>query len=148
MSLSPFRDTSSQVDSVATLPVGKSGLNGRMQSVISGLHPDETRHERRRERRYPYPCLLRLSPFDENVVWNDTENDPMAMGITVVGHEVSLNGIGFYHQEPITDRLVVIEFSDEPSASPLRVVVDLTWCRFSRKGWYESGGRLVRDLGA
>lgn len=77
----------------------------------------------------------------------ELNTDLMADGSTVVGHEISLNGIGFYHQEPIADRLVVVEFPAEPGSSPLRVVVDLTWCRFARKGWYESGGRLVRELG-
>ena len=145
---------------VGTLPVGnksvaKNRLGDRVRSLLSSLHSADCRGSRRREQRFPYPCLLRMTPYDEDTAPSDFEEGygddfdgyRMADATTVVGHEISLAGIGFYHQEPITDRLVVIELSDDrPASSPLRVLVDLSWCRFAREGWYESGGRMVREL--
>ena len=28
----------------------------------------------------------------------------------------------------------------------VNVVVDLTWCRFTREGWYDGGGRFLGEL--
>lgn len=149
MNQSPLRDVvQAASDSVAVLPAAKPSLDDNMRSLIAGLHPEEPQRERRRERRYPYPCLLRLAAFESEGNSGEPIEELFADGITVVGHQVSLGGIGFYHQEPLADRLVVIEFPEGSSSgdTPLRVLVDLTWCRFARQGWYESGGRLVREV--
>ena len=37
--------------------------------------------------------------------------------------------------------LVSLDAADGRSIS---LAIDLTWCRFTRFGWYESGGRFLR----
>lgn len=143
--------TTNANEDLETLSFGKHSLADRMRSLIQGFHPEESRSERRLEKRYPYPSLLRLRPYDEAESSDEFDSREGIEGrlpdsMTVVGHEISLHGIGFYHQEPIADRLVVIEFFDDASTEALRVLVDLSWCRFAREGWYESGGRLVREI--
>ncbi len=135
---------------VVTPPSEEASLTDRMQSLLQGLQPDNVVTEsRRREQRYPYPCLLRVIPwsdddsFDASTSFAACEHESM----TVVGRHLSLHGIGFFHQQPIADRLVLIELPDATSAMPLRVIVKLSRCRFAREGWYESGGRLIGKIG-
>jgi hypothetical protein len=28
----------------------------------------------------------------------------------------------------------------------LRLLIDVTWCRFTEQGWYESGGRFLQTV--
>ncbi|MEM8943888.1 MAG: hypothetical protein AAGD11_01800 [Planctomycetota bacterium] len=51
-------------------------------------------------------------------------------------------GITFQHQRPLHDRraLVVLE---GPNLEQITAEVDLSWCRFSQRGHYTSGGRFV-----
>ena len=51
-------------------------------------------------------------------------------------------GITFHHPQPLHDRraLVVLEGL---KLGRIAAEVDLSWCRFSRRGQYTSGGRFV-----
>lgn len=51
-------------------------------------------------------------------------------------------GITFQHPRPLHDRraLVVME---GPNQTRIAAEVDLSWCRFSQRGQYTSGGRFV-----
>jgi len=125
----------------ADLPwMGTSILEARVgthiRSVLADLHPQSPAHERRRDIRYPYPYLIRLTPISENgtVLLDDS--------ITVVGKSISARGIAFYHQSPLLFRRVILTLGDTPERG-LSVVAELLWCRFVRQGWYDSGGRLL-----
>lgn len=55
-------------------------------------------------------------------------------------------GITFQHPRPLHDRraLVVLE---GPNQIRITAEVDLSWCRFSQRGQYTSGGRFVSLVG-
>ena len=37
---------------------------------------------------------------------------------------------------------------DTSDGSSLTFLIDLAWCRFTKKGWYESGGRFLEVVEA
>lgn len=95
--------------------------------------------DRRSEYRYPFPRLIELRPAAKRDVHNDES------ATVVVGKSISDHGIGFFHQQPITFRRGIASVQDE-SGRWIGLLVDITWCRFTQFGWYESGGRIIREV--
>jgi hypothetical protein len=95
--------------------------------------------DRRRERRFPFPHLVHLTPLADD---GRTPGGPV---IVAVGRELSEGGFGFFHPSPLPYRQMIasLEAVDRRWFS---FVIDLTWCRFMRHGWYESGGRFLRTI--
>ena len=81
---------------------------------------------------------------DLNISPNDGTS-PIGQSVAVVGKTLSERGLGFYYQQPISDRRMIasLETRELRWASFL---IDLTWCRFTRYGWYESGGRFLQAV--
>lgn len=92
--------------------------------------------ERRRQRRHSFPYLVQLTPVED-------DGTPVTdRALVVVGRYLSEQGFDFYHQEPLEFRRVIISLDHAPSP-PVSLLLDLTWCRFTRQGWYDSGGRFL-----
>jgi hypothetical protein len=92
--------------------------------------------ERRREQRHPYPYPVLLTPLDGDDV--PLEGEP----IVVVGKHLSESGLDFYCHQPLPYRRVIASLEcgrDEW----VGLLLDLKWCRFTRFGWYENGGRFL-----
>ena len=106
------------------------------QNVTNGSCGRRNTGDARREVRRPYPFLLTLVPVDEQgeTLQGNT--------FTVVGKNLSSRGIGFFHQDPIPYRRVVVHL-EGVAGKQVRALVELTWCRFTRHGWYDSGGRFL-----
>jgi len=104
--------------------------------LLSTLYPRHDLGERRRENRFPFPYLIHLTPVDQDGITPDGET------IVVVGKHLSERGLGFYHPKPLAHRRMIasLEMAD---SQRLAFVVDLSWCRFTKQGWYESGGRFI-----
>jgi len=92
--------------------------------------------ERRRDQRFAFPQLVRLVPLDEA---GDVVEDE---AVVVAGKHLSEKGLGFFHQEPLPYRRVLATFETTGTES-VSLELDLSWCRFVRGGWYESGGRFI-----
>jgi hypothetical protein len=110
-------------------------IRTQVWGLLSTLYPKVSVVERRRETRYPFPFLIHLSPAD----------DPDAQrgeGIVVVGKHVSERGLGFFHPMPLPYRRVIASL-ERPHDGWYAFLLDLRWCRFTRQGWYESGGRFL-----
>ena len=107
--------------------------------VLAGMYSRATSVERRRDPRYPYPRLVRLWPLGRD------GKTRCGDAIVVVGKDLSESGIGFFHPKPIPHRLVIATLATIDQ-SEVELLVDLNWCRFTRQGWYESGGRFVRAI--
>ena len=114
-------------------------IRTEVRCLIGRIYPGGDFIDRRSERRYPYPYLVRLIPLDDDgtVLQNEA--------VVAVGKHLSDRGIGFYHPKPLPHRqmIVSLEASDGTASA---FVVDLGWCRFTRQGWYESGGKFVDVL--
>lgn len=98
-------------------------------------------HEKNRRfgPRYPYPQLVHLTPLELDGQTECRES------IVVVGRQLSEQGIDFFHPKPLPYRRAIVTL-EAPGGRWLRLLLDLTWCRFTRHGWYESGGRFIKVL--
>lgn len=92
--------------------------------------------ERRQNQRHPLPSLLTLYPADDGAC------EPPQV---IVGKDISERGLGFFHQRPIPFRRAIV-VCDVPGAGQAAFLIDISWCRFTRQGWYESGGRLLEAV--
>lgn len=95
--------------------------------------------ERRRERRFPFPHLVHLTPLA------DDGRTPIGSAMVAVGRELSEGGFGFFHAAPLAHRQMIASLQSADNHW-FSLVIDLTWCRFMRQGWYESGGRFLRTI--
>ncbi len=114
-------------------------VRGQVWALLSTLYPKVTVVERRRETRYPFPFLIYLTPV------GDEGTTPTGESIVVVGKHVSERGLGFYHAKPLPQRRVVASL-ERPHDGWYAFLLDLRWCRFTRQGWYESGGRFLEAV--
>lgn len=89
----------------------------------------------RRWHRVPWKTPLLLTP------WDDVASLAHGVPLEVVGRELSVNGASFEHADPLQCRQILLQ-PREPSADPLAFVITLRWCRFTRAGIYQSGGRF------
>ncbi|UUO05106.1 hypothetical protein M4951_17160 [Blastopirellula sp. J2-11] len=92
--------------------------------------------DRRRDQRYPFPNLLYLTPVDR------TGQPLIEQTVVVVGKTLTERGLDFYHQQPITHRRVIVTV-ETPNGYSASFLVDLTWCRYTKQGWYDNGGRFL-----
>jgi hypothetical protein len=116
----------------------ETDIRSRVWRLLSTLYPRGELAERRGDRRYPFPYLVRLMPVDEDGV------TPHGEAVVVVGKHISERGLGFYHPKPLPHRRMVASL--EIGANVLTLLIDLNWCRFTRQGWYESGGRFLQAV--
>jgi len=128
-------------DAIATDPPARHELaapdpRAHVHTVIRLLLQRTTGVERRRERRYPFPHLVTLVPVAPDGAHLNNET------IVVVGKQLSVGGLSFYHRQPIPYRRAVVVF--EVGSHRTALLMDLNWCRFARRGWYENGGRFLQ----
>ncbi len=95
------------------------------------------RQERRVDRRIPFPCLIPFTPMC------DQGQRPTGPTRQVVGRNLAARGLDFFHCDPLPERFAVVSL---PCAQDqwVHFLLRITWCRFLRAGWYDSGGRFVR----
>jgi hypothetical protein len=116
----------------------RAALALQVESLVARINPSVSR-ERRRDERFAIPLLFKLSPLDTGQRASEHES------IVVVGKNVSRRGFSFFHEQPISHRRAILELV-QPGLGEFAAEIDVTWCRFTKPGWYESGGRLVRPV--
>jgi len=106
-------------------------------SSLTGSSVDSELADRRRHFRHPFPQLIHITPVttDKASARDNT--------IVVVGKDLSKKTLGFFHRQPLPHRRVVASIETH-ERSWIAFLLDLSWCRFLRRGWYENGGRLIR----
>ncbi len=107
--------------------------------ILAGLFPRHKTVERRGDQRFPYPYLVYLTPLGEDGV------SPAAESIIVIAKHLSERGLGFYHQQPLPERRMIVSLPTQ-DATWVAFLIDITWCRFTQHGWYESGGRFLQAI--
>jgi hypothetical protein len=108
-------------------------------ALLTTLYPRNELVERRQENRYPFPHLIHLTPVAED------GRTPAGETIVVVGKRLSQRGLGFYHPKPLPYRRMIASL-DDTRGQRLGFLIDLSWCRFTKQGWYESGGRFLESV--
>jgi hypothetical protein len=114
----------------------RDAIYATIESAVAAVEPFRRSIERRREARYPYPYPIPLTPF----LLDGTPD--VERTFVVIGKHLAPHGIDFYCRHPLADRRVIASL-DCGRDGWVGVVVELTWCRFSRHGWYDNGGRFV-----
>lgn len=114
-------------------------LTQHVHALMDSLQPG-VKIERRRHDRTAVPYLFQLTPLDGDGV-------PLfSQTMTVVGKDISVRGLSFYHEQPLLFRRAIVAL-EHPEMTPFEAEIDIRWCRFAKVGWYESGGRLLRTVG-
>lgn len=106
-----------------------------VEQALSAAHPLRSGKERRRETRYPYPYPIYLTPITDSGILSPHT-------IPVIGKQISPHGVDFYHREPLPYRRVIASL-DCAEHGWIGLLLELAWCRFSRHGWYDNGGRFL-----
>lgn len=113
-------------------------IRASVWTLLSAMYPKAPPLERRRHHRYPYPHLIRLTLLDSHLA-------PAGGAAVVAGKNLSEQGISFFHVAPIACRKVIVSL-EAGEGRWISFLTDLTWCRFTRHGWYESGGCFIRPV--
>lgn len=108
----------------------------QVRSLLMGIYPMHVATERRAEQRHPFPRLCLLTPVASDGL-------PIGQPMTAAGKHISETGLSFFHPQPLPYRWVVVSLP-RSDGRWIDLVLNLDWCRFTRQGWYESGGRFVR----
>jgi len=101
-------------------------------------HPTDAT-ERRNNHRVPFQKSIALFDIDK-----ETEQ-PTGEAYCVTGRDISAQGVGFSHEGPLPHTKVAVAF-ELPNGCSQFVLVRLTWCRFTRRKTYDSGGMFVRPI--
>jgi hypothetical protein len=109
--------------------------------LLAGLHTSGKWTERRSVQRFPLARLIRLSPVGPDGV------TPLPESLVVVGKDVSERGLGFFHLQPLPHRRMVASIETH-SGDWIGFLIDISWCRFTHHGWYDSGGRFLQVVEA
>ena len=133
----PF--THPQIDLLPEQGAASDEIRTQVWGLLSTLYAKTAGMERRREIRYPFPFLIHLTPVGEDGA------TPCGESVVVVGKHISERGLGFYHPRPLPNRRVIAAL-EGPRGESFGFLVDLSWCRFTRQGWYESGGRFLESV--
>jgi hypothetical protein len=93
--------------------------------------------ERRQAARYAFPYPIRLVPLAADGTLLPQE------AVFVLGKHLSVRGLDFYGAEPLPFRRAIVCF-ERDRRPVVQLLLELTWCRFCRPGWYENGGRFLQ----
>jgi hypothetical protein len=117
---------------------GEDPVRWQVRELLAGMYPPGA-FERRREQRYPLPKLIQLRPISADGA------TPLGSSVIVSGKHISETGLSFFHPEPLPYRLVAATL-EKLDGTHCQFVIDVGWCRFTQLGWYESGGKFIRQI--
>lgn len=124
-----------------TGPLPEDAVREQVWSLLTGFYPANRQGERRADQRFPYPYLVQLTP-----VGADGATPLVDYAVVVVaGKHLSERGLGFYHPQPLPFRRMIASLRG-PANESVHFLIDITWCRFTGQGWYDSGGRFLRTV--
>ena len=115
------------------------GMSQQVQTLIDQAGTEAMVDERRQRDRFPIPYTFRLTPIDDDGQLLTDETT------TIVGKDLSLSGIGFSHDHPLSCRRAIISL-DHPMVGRFAVEAEIVWTRPTPIGLYESGCRLIRTV--
>lgn len=115
-------------------PIAQDAVREQVRALLRGGAVEAHLLDRRQDRRYPFPVLMTLHSVDA-----DASYAPQV----IVGRDICERGLGFFHPAPIPFRVGIV-VCDLTDGRQVAFEIDITWCRFARQGWYESGCRLLK----
>jgi len=103
---------------------------------LTAICPRKDQDERRRDNRYPFPCLMYLTPVGED------GSTPNGKSTLAAGKDLSEGGLGFYHPMPLPPGRMIVSLQMN-DGHWLGFLVELSRSRPIPEGWYQSSGRFV-----
>jgi len=116
-------------------------VHSMVRDVLSQWQHPTDALERRDVPRIAFQKSLALFEVDQS------SETPIGEPQLVIGKDISMYGVGFRHDGPLPFTKVAIGF-ELPDGCSQFILVRLTWCRFTRRGHYESGGTFLRPIDA
>ena len=96
--------------------------------------------EKRTHRRYAFRRPLTITPV--NVVSGRPDR---TKSFAAFGFDISSAGISFLARQLVPAQRAVVS-CDGPGDRPVNLLFEPRWVRFTRGGWYQTGGRLIEVL--
>ena len=96
--------------------------------------------DRRSDKRVAYPHLLTMVPIADG-----ESIQPIGDPVDVVGKCLAERGLTFFHQQNLPFRRAIVAFDTRDYAAA-HLILNISWSRFLRPGWYDSGGRFTHAL--
>jgi len=119
--------------------VTREEIREAVRLAVSHSQPTRYDNERRRDRRYPFPQPIRLTPLaPDGLPLEHCE-------IVVIGKSITERGLDFYHMEPVPHRHAIV-WLPTGNNEWCALTIELTWCRSNGYGWYENGGQFSRAV--
>ena len=109
-----------------------------VNQVVATWHAPLSLAEQRGSHRLRYERPAILTPLD------DADAAPAGHKI-ISGRDISPSGFSFTHLDPLACRRAIVTFAFE-NAPWNAVVLRLSWCRFTRAGIYQSGGKFLNPI--
>ncbi len=112
-------------------------IRQRVQRVLRQHRYQRVGRDRRHDHREPFPYPIHVTPLSQ-------EGCPLSDAtIVVLGKHLSERGLDFYCEAPLPYRRVIVSW-ESGDGGWLALLLDLRWCRSTKYGWYENGGRFLR----
>ncbi len=108
----------------------------RIADPQASWHSSTARVEQRRWQRTAYDRPAVITPLD------DRTGEASDQHKLVSGRDISPAGFSFTHLNPLACRRAIVTFAFEQDAWDA-VILKLSWCRFTRAGIYQSGGKFL-----
>ena len=110
-----------------------------VQELIGEVSKKSVFAERRQDQRFPFTQLIQMTPVDQ-------AGTPLTdQTSTVIGKHLSERGLDFFNQQPVAYRRVIVTL-ETLSGLTTSLLMDLSWCRFTKQGWYDNGGRFIETV--
>lgn len=107
-----------------------------IDTLSASWHTSPSILQSRRWHRLPYRKSILLTPIHEET------DQPIADQRVATGQDISLGGICFLHDHPLPYRRITVTFPRD-NGHIESLVIRLRWCRFTRHGFYQSGGKFL-----
>jgi hypothetical protein len=120
-------------------PTSDQQIRQRVQRILRQHRWQWDERDRREDRREPFPYPIYVTPVSEGGIPLTDET------IVVLGKHLSERGLDFYYEAPLPHRRVIVSW-ESSDGTWLALLLDLRWCRSTKYGWYENGGRFLQAV--
>jgi hypothetical protein len=112
-------------------------VHQRVRQILGHYRSPRSTGDRRSDYREPFPYPIHVTPLGPDGSPRVDET------LVVLGKHLSERGLDFYYEAPLPYRRVIVSW-ECPGGRWLALLLDLRWCRSTRHGWYENGGRFLQ----
>jgi len=96
--------------------------------------------EKRAHRRFPFRRPIGVTPIN-----NGTGRPDRLKSFSAFGIDISTSGICFLGRQLVPARKAMLSL-EGPDGNTVYILFEPRWVRFTRGGWYQTGGRLLEVL--